>query len=560
MALVQGGTLTVALRHTLDGAELELGSLKSFPTGSDRVSVTRLDYLLSEFALVLADGSTQAFTNQFAYVSAAASAQHLVLTPAPTGSFTALRFRVGLAPEINHADPARWAPDHPLNPNVNGLHWSWQGGYVFLALEGNWQPTTGSLGGYSYHLATERSQIRVEVPLRLDLTSDAELELVLDVRRILSGPHQIRINGENTSTHSRDKDPLAQQLVENLRQAFRIGPIRTAKAPSATPGVPQVLAMAAGATPYRLSISRFFPQPDLPRDNPLTEEGVALGRRLFEDPILSGNNRQSCASCHHATHAYSEPQRFSLGSEGQLGTRNAMPLFNLAWKKTFFWDGRAPRLRDQVLLPIEDPREMHDTLSHVVAKLETRPAYQELFARAFGTPQINAHRLALALEQFLLTQIAHRSKFDRSLSGKAELNDEEKRGFELFHTEYDPRRQQFGADCFHCHGGPLFQSQSFANNGLDSEFTDPGRSRVTGRPADAGRFAVPSLRNIAITAPYMHDGRFATLEEVVDHYAGGLKRSATLDPNLAKHPDGGLPLPAADRRALVAFLKTLTDE
>lgn len=126
-------------------------------------------------------------------------------------------------------------------------------------------------------------------------------------------------------------------------------------------------------------------------------------------------------------------------------------------------------------------------------------------------------------------------------------------------TEYDPRREQFGADCFHCHGGPLFQSQTFANNGSDGALKDIGREKVTGKAADRGKFATPSLRNIALTAPYMHDGRFRTLEEVVEHYATGMPRNPTLDPNLAKHPDGGVPLSVADKRALVAFLKTLTD-
>ena len=130
----------------------------------------------------------------------------------------------------------------------------------------------------------------------------------------------------------------------------------------------------------------------------------------------------------------------------------------------------------------------------------------------------------------------------------------------MFHTEYDPYHQQFGADCFHCHGGPLFQSQSFANNGLDTKFTDLGRYLVTGRKGDEGKFAVPSLRNVELTAPYMHDGRFKTLEAAVAHYCTGMKRSTTLDPNLAKHPDGGVPLSEADQKALVAFLKTLTDE
>ena len=146
------------------------------------------------------------------------------------------------------------------------------------------------------------------------------------------------------------------------------------------------------------------------------------------------------------------------------------------------------------------------------------------------------------------------------MRGEGNLSAEEKRGFELFSTEFDPRRQQYGADCFHCHGGPLFQTQSFANNGLDSDSPDPGRSLITGRPGDRGKFAVPSLRNVALTAPYMHDGHFKTLEEVIEHYSSGVKRSATLDPNLAKHPTSGIQLSSADKHALVAFLKTLTDE
>ena len=175
-------------------------------------------------------------------------------------------------------------------------------------------------------------------------------------------------------------------------------------------------------------------------------------------------------------------------------------------------------------------------------------------------PEITGEKISLALEDFLLTLTSFDAKFDRVLRGVETFTTEEQRGFELFSTEYDPRRGQYGADCFHCHGGPLFQSQTFANNGLDDQFTEPGRARATSRPADAGKFAVPSLRNVALTGPYMHDGRFKTLEEVVAHYCTGIKRSATLDPNLAKHPDGGVPLSAADQKALVAFLQTLTDE
>jgi len=190
----------------------------------------------------------------------------------------------------------------------------------------------------------------------------------------------------------------------------------------------------------------------------------------------------------------------------------------------------------------------------------TKSDYPALFTDAFGSPEITPEKIGLALEAFLLTLTSFDSKFDRALAGKEQLTAVEQRGLELFMTEYDPRRGQLGADCFHCHGGPLFQSQTFANNGLDAEFDDLGRAKVTGRDSDQGKFATPSLRNIALTAPYMHDGRFKTLEEVVEHYSTGQKRSATLDPNLAKHMDGGVLLNGSDKSALVAFLKALTEE
>jgi cytochrome c peroxidase len=309
------------------------------------------------------------------------------------------------------------------------------------------------------------------------------------------------------------------------------------------------------------------------------EERVALGKRLFHEGKLSRDNSISCESCHNAQSAYSDPRRFSIGVSNRLGTRQAMPLVNLAWKKSFFWDGRARSLREQALMPIQDHAEMDESLGNVVARLanerraatgrlatEDRKAtgetmgYPDMFAAAFGSREITAERVGLALEQYLLTLTSFNSKFDRSLRGEAVLNAQEQRGLDLFMTEYDPRREQFGADCFHCHGGPMFRSQDFANNGLDATFVDVGRAAVTGRQADAGKFATPSLRNVGLTAPYMHDGRFATLDEVVAHYCTGVKRSATLDPNLAKHPEGGLHLSTEDQRALVAFLETLTEE
>jgi cytochrome c peroxidase len=183
-----------------------------------------------------------------------------------------------------------------------------------------------------------------------------------------------------------------------------------------------------------------------------------------------------------------------------------------------------------------------------------------MFSAAFGTPEITAERVGLALEQFLFTLTSFDAKFDRVTSGEASFTAEEQRGFELFHTEFDPPRGLFGADCFHCHGGPLFQNIAFANNGLDRDPSDLGRYLVTGRESDKGKFSVPSLRNVELTAPYMHDGRHRTLEDAVFHYVRGVQRSATLDPNLAKHPPGGVRLPPPDLRALVAFMRTLTGE
>ncbi len=211
-------------------------------------------------------------------------------------------------------------------------------------------------------------------------------------------------------------------------------------------------------------------------------------------------------------------------------------------------------------MPISDPHEMNAELGTVVTRIAGDEAFRAQFDRAFGDPEPNEGNLARALEQFLLTLVSQDSKFDRAIRGEAEFSPEEKRGLELFVTEFDPARNLRGADCFHCHGGNLFTSSRYTNNGLDAEATDLGRFDVTGDPLDIGKFKVPSLRNIALTPPYMHDGRFETLAEVIDHYDKGVRRSGTLDPNLAKHPPAGLGLSPADKSALIAFLKTLTDQ
>ncbi|MEY3898551.1 MAG: hypothetical protein RLZZ214_4073 [Verrucomicrobiota bacterium] len=394
----------------------------------------------------------------------------------------------------------------------------------------------------------------------LDLSHDGAVLLDFDLGNLLNAPRPLAFEKDGAATHSRDGDPVAAALVANLSGAFRVARALSAAPAANKAAIVKPLYLPEKFTPYRFTMSGSFPVPDLQRDNPLIEERVALGKTLFNETALSQDGTLSCASCHTATSAFTDARRFSLGIHGQQGTRNSMPLFNLAWKTSFFWDGRAPSLRAQALMPIEDHSELDETLDRVTAKLGAKAIYPPLFTAAFGSAEITAQKLGLAIEQYLLTLTADDAKFDHALKGTATLSEDEKRGFELFMTEYDPRTGQFGADCFHCHGGSLFSDHQFHNNGLVASDDDPGRFRITHIESDRNKFSTPSLRNIALTAPYMRDGRFATLEEVVAHYSTGMHRSPALDPNLAKHPDGGLQLNEADQRALVAFLKALTSE
>lgn len=321
------------------------------------------------------------------------------------------------------------------------------------------------------------------------------------------------------------------------------------------PSYPQPTTMAVDIPPPGLG----FPNVPWPQDNPPTIEGVALGKRLFFDKSLSLDYSISCASCHHPDRAFSDTVVYSQGVGGALGTMNAMPLFNLLWANRFFWDGRSPNLRDQVLQPIQDPVEMHLSLGQALGRLSGDAGYRTAFGKAFGDESITLQRLQWALEQYLLSLTSHRSRFDLSRMGLAVLTPSEQRGFNLFMREYSApgSGRPVGADCFHCHGGSLFTTRTFENNGLDSVLK-PGFQIVSGLASDRGKFKTPSLRNVGLTAPYMHDGRFATLEEVVEHYNSGIRFSSTLNSNL-RVQSGGLRLSAQDKVDLVAFLHTLTD-
>jgi cytochrome c peroxidase len=315
-------------------------------------------------------------------------------------------------------------------------------------------------------------------------------------------------------------------------------------------------------TPYNLTYNGLTP-PTIPIDNKLTIQGVKLGRMLFYDKRLSRNGTLACSSCHSQETGFSDTNRFSIGVLGLPGGRQAMSTVNMLWNENqFFWDGRANLLRDQSIMPIQDSLEMHETIPSVIAKLSASKTYKEQFVRAFGSDNITSNTLSLALEQFMNSIVSNNSKFDKEERGEVSFTASEARGKVLFNSEYNgffPATS--GADCAHCHSTANFENDLYMNNGLDSDadMNDNGRMIVTGRPSDKGKFKVTSLRNIELTPPYMHDGRFQTLEEVVDHYNNGLVFSSTIDPALEATRATGLFLTPQDKVDLVNFLKTLTD-
>lgn len=551
-------TLTLVVEPRWRGTALDQAGVVTNAAGQE-LQVTRLAGLVSGLTLHRADGTTLRFDGQAGGFDAERGRLTLPWSGVPEGNYVGLEFEVGLPEALNRSDPGRWPAGHALNPLVNGLHWSWQGGYVFLALEGRWRDGAGERRGFSYHLATDARRMPVRFRADFTVAGPTEIRLAFDLGRVL-GEHRLRADDGSESTHSGPGDEWAERLAGAVTRSWFWLEAGLRPAEAAGPAESGSVATAnGGGTPLAFRVPAGFPVPELPADNPLTAEGVALGRTLFHDVRLSGNGTQSCASCHVAERAFGDGTAVSTGSTGATGTRNAMPLFNLAWHPGYGWDGARTTLREQAWAAIEHPAEMNAVRADVVAALAGDAAATADFESAFGGGGVTAERVGRALEQYLLTLVAADSKFDRALRGEADLTAEERRGFELFATESDPARGRRGADCFHCHGGALFSDFGYRDNGLAPAGTDAGRAAVTAAAADRGKFKTPSLRNVAVSGPFMHDGRFATLEEVIAHYDHGVRRTENLDPNLAKHSAKGLDLGEEDRSALAAFLRALTD-
>ncbi|MFY0672600.1 MAG: cytochrome-c peroxidase [Bacteroidia bacterium] len=292
-----------------------------------------------------------------------------------------------------------------------------------------------------------------------------------------------------------------------------------------------------------------WPQPNYNfKQNPLSKEKVYLGRKLFYEPKLSKNNTISCASCHlsftsftHVDHALSH------GIFDSIGNRNSPVLINLAWSKSFMWDGAINHLDVQGIAPIENQVEMGEKLKNVTHKLSKSEDYNEFFKSAFGDTAITGERLLKALSAFQLTLVSSNSKYDQVQDGTAKFSEQEQAGLNIFKNK-----------CNHCHTAPLFTNHEFENNGLsiDSALNDLGRYNITKKEKDRRKFKVPTLRNIEYSFPYMHDGRFESLFEVLDHYSNGVETTKTTHNSLKN----GINLGETEKVDLMAFLLTLSDK
>lgn len=303
----------------------------------------------------------------------------------------------------------------------------------------------------------------------------------------------------------------------------------------------------AGNEIIKLSIPAVFPYPDFPSDNQPTENRIELGKLLFNDPILSRDNTISCSSCHQENRFFSDDLMVSTGIDGKQGIRNAPSLLNVAYLPYLFWDGGNPTLEQQVLAPINNPNEMDYDVNEVVKKLQQDPTYLVLFKQAYNLPP-SVYTLTRAIACYERTLIGGTSRYDKYLLNDTNaLNQSEKNGMNLFFGEK--------GECFHCHQGFNLTDNSFRNNGLYTQYADSGRARITQVLADIGKFRVPSLRNAEMTAPYMHDGSFSTLQEVIDHYNSGGKKHPNKSPIIKP-----LKLTAQEKQDLINFLKSLTDK
>lgn len=302
---------------------------------------------------------------------------------------------------------------------------------------------------------------------------------------------------------------------------------------------------------YEFRIPKHFPEPTYTLDNnPVTKEGFELGKALFYDPALSRDGSISCNNCHIQATAFADSpvHPLSVGIDNKLGIRNAPSLANMVFFPEYFWDGGVTHLDFVPINAIESDFELGETVESLISKLSKKEKYQSMFKEAFGTEEVTLPYMLYALSQFTNMMISADSKYDKYIRGEESFTSLETEGMTLFKEK-----------CASCHSGELFTDFSYRNNGLDDTFADKGRNRITSLKSDIGKFRVPSLRNVELTAPYMHNARFKTLEQVLDHYDNGMVYYETIDTSFVKDTGLGIDLTEKEKKAIIEFLYTLTD-
>lgn len=571
--------LEVRFRAVAGSEAIVADDLRYTNAAGNTFSVTKFEILLTRLVLVGPDGSTTPVADVAGIDLLDADARTLAAIGVDGGTYEALRFQWGVRAEDNQLGFLDSSYDTWQWPPMNG------GGYHCMRLEGLWRDTDADLAFRLHAGILDRfgrvtdGSIELTVPLQQDVSGDGSavaLDVYVDVLSLMNDP----VIDLSAAWENQDECPLSdatcflgnpsmpshesQALIrDNVASAVRTRPMPEGEAgPSVVDLTPDVVY----DSPVYIGIDRAITIPTMPapEDNPSTQEGIALGRRLFHDTILSSNREQSCATCHLQGAAFADPRRVSRGATGATGTFNAPALINMGWTEApgnggtshagFFWDGRSPSLEDQALHPVPNPIEMNLPWDQAIERIQSDPRYPALFGAAFPGQEITPDLVTKAIAQFERSLLSFDSKYDRVMRGEENFTPEEARGFGAFIGET--------ADCFHCHGDSFFLQDrgdlAFANNGLDS-MPKPGLFAVTGDERDRGKFRTPTLRNVQYTAPYMHDGRFATLEQVIDHYSEGVALdSPNLDVNVRIRAERGA-LDEQTKSDLIAFLKTLSD-
>lgn len=491
----------------------------------NRYGVMRLQYFVSDIVLER-QGADPVQLDEIHYVDLAepATLRYVPATPIPPGIYTGVSFVFGI-PKAKNISNAFVQPPQSLMewPAMMG------GGYHYMKLEGrfidrqeqiaNFKLHTGMLMGMDYSVPVALEDLALDVG-----EADLEVEIVMDIEEWLRDPNVYDFNDYMPGMMGNAQAQRSAQ--QNGWNVFALGYV----------GPPEQHPPAVEPTPFVIELPANVPIPMIvPADNPTTVEGVALGRRLYYDTRLDGIGDRACATCHLQEKSFT-----SNRTEGILAH------INLAFADAFLWDGKVQGTLEDVMR-----FEVEEFFEADMSRLAADPAYPEMFTRAFGPGPLTTRKAAYALAQFQRTLVSFDSKLDRYLRGEVTLTDAEQRGAMVFYSET--------GDCFHCHGTVLFTDNRFHNNALDAEPARKGLADVTGDPADVGKFKTPTLRNIALTAPYMHDDRYATLEEVIDFYSEGLEYSPTADSLMKNVAEGGVRLTPEQKADLLAFMHTLTD-